>query len=63
MKQHQLRIRSRSLNEIHMKALKNPIYADKLQYLDHNIEAIMRDFSLRDSVNREYNRDLKKIKR
>ena len=63
MKRHLLRIRSRSIDEIYLKGIKGAIYADKLYYLDTNIEAIMRDFSLKDSVNREYTRELKKIKR
>ena len=39
------------MKEINYKVLQNPNYADKLTYLDQNIESVMREFSMRDCQN------------
>lgn len=48
---HRIQIRQRSMKEINHKVLQNPNYADKLTYLDQNIESVMREFSMRDCQN------------
>ena len=60
--EHRFRQRMKSLDDINFVLFKMPVYADKLNYLDQNIEATMREFTLKNFQNQEYAHELKKVR-